>query len=246
MTTTTTTETDTRTDATTVDPVTEATDIATNDSGTTDSGDQSGTTSTEKSTSSARQSISLRTLLIGVAGVVVVAAIAVLAWRLIATTSEVDGLHRAADDNAHAEKVALDYATGAAQMSFENPGDWRTRLTAGTTPELADRLRKASQSMEQLITPLRWSSTAEPIAATVTSHENGTYQVVAFVNVMTKNAQAPDGIESTATYKVTVDPAQDWSITEISGIGSNLEGAQQNPTDGSGSPAPSAPATPGN
>ncbi|GAC68500.1 hypothetical protein [Gordonia soli] len=176
----------------------------------------------------AGRSISTRAVLVAGVTVVVVAVIGVLGWQLAAAKSEVSDLNAASSDRQQAEKVALDYATGAAQMSYENPADWRTRLTKGTTPELGDRLEKASTSMEQLIKPLQWSSTAEPIAAKVESDAGGVYQVQAFVNVFTKNAQAPDGIESTATYKMTIDKNNDWVITDISGIGSSF-GGQQGP-----------------
>jgi Mce-associated membrane protein len=45
-----------------------------------------------------------------------------------------------------------------------------------------------------------------------------------FVSVLTKNSQAPDGLQSTATYKMTVDSGNEWKITEISGIDSALDG----------------------
>lgn len=239
------------------------TGTATTDTATTDSDSTGRTTSDAKTTEKtdeskkdekpsktgrlAARSVSMRTLALGVLAVVVVAVIAVLGWRLVAVSGQVDDMKSATANSARAEKVALDYATGAAQMNYQNPDDWRTRLTQNTTPELADRLRKASQSMEQLIVPLQWSSTAEPIAAKVVSQDNGTYQVVAFVNVTTKNAQAPDGIESTATYKVTIDPNQNWQISEISGIGTNLgTGDDGNASGGTapGGAATSAPASP--
>ncbi|OZC29609.1 hypothetical protein [Gordonia polyisoprenivorans] len=234
------------------------TGTATTDTATTDSDSTGRTTSDAKTTEKtdeskkdekpsktgrlAARSVSMRTLALGVLAVVVVAVIAVLSWRLVAVSGQVDDMKSATANSARAEKVALDYATGAAQMNYQNPDDWRTRLTQNTTPELADRLRKASQSMEQLIVPLQWSSTAEPIAAKVVSQDNGTYQVVAFVNVTTKNAQAPDGIESTATYKVTIDPNQNWQISEISGIGTNLGTGDDGNASGGNASGGNAPA----
>ncbi|MCF3939655.1 hypothetical protein [Gordonia tangerina] len=198
----------------------------------TDSGAAANETSTGGSTVGSssgsnrwtNRSFSTRSILVTLAVVAAIAVIAVLSWQLVAARSEVDDLNAASADRTKAEQVALDYATGAARMSFENPDDWRSRLTKGTTPELGDRLDKASTSMEQLIKPLQWSSTAQPISAKVESESGGVYQVQAFVNVFTKNAQAPDGIESTATYKMTIDKNNDWVITDISGIGSNLGG----------------------
>lgn len=159
------------------------------------------------------------------AAVVVSVVIAVLGWNW---HSAADGLDRRDADAAnqrHAEQVALDYATGAAQMSFQNTQEWRGRLTKNTTPELTDRLSKAATSMEQLIGPLQWSSTAHPIAAKTESESNGVFHVICFVDVLTKNVQAPDGVQSTATYKLSIDRGKNWTITEISGIDSALGNA---------------------
>ncbi|MBO0852609.1 MAG: hypothetical protein J2P18_02435 [Nocardia sp.] len=167
-------------------------------------------------------SISLTRLLTGVVIAACVIACAVLGWRMHSKSNEIDGLHRQAADSAHAESVALDYATGAADMDFHNLASWRGKLTKGTTPELSNRLTQASNSMEQIITPLQWTATAKPIAAKVRSESGGLYTVDCFVNVMTKNQQAPDGITSTATYKLTIDSNHNWVITDISGIDSAL------------------------
>lgn len=209
------------------------------------------TKGTPKSGLSAR-SVSLRSVLIGAVAVLVVAGVALMGWQLWSTSNEVDDLQAASADRAKAEQVALDYAQGAANMSFENPEDWRGRLTKGTSPELSERLRQASTQMEQLLRPLQWSSTSEPIAAKVESVDGDTYQVVAFVNVRTKNVQAPSGIESTATYRITLDKSQDWLITAISSTGSNLDAndgeapAPAQPAPAQQAPGQPAPAVPGN
>jgi Mce-associated membrane protein len=156
--------------------------------------------------------------------VVVAAVIAVLSWQWYSAASELERRDAAAAHQRRAEQVALDYATGAAQMSFENTQEWRGRLTANTTPELTTRLARAAASMEQLIGPMQWSSSARPIAAKVESESNGVYRVVCFVDVLTKNVQAPDGVQSTATYKLDIDSGREWAITEISGIDSALGG----------------------
>ncbi|MDV6211975.1 hypothetical protein R3Q08_27305 [Rhodococcus erythropolis] len=179
-----------------------------------------------KTGSDSRASISVRTLLIGggcaLGALAIVGIIGSLSWQLISKSSDLDALRQKEVNNKHAEQVSLDYATGAADMDFRNPTEWSGRLTAGTSPELATRLQQAATSMEQLIIPLQWTSTASPIAAKVESESNGVYEVTCFVNVLTKNLQAPDGIESTATYKMSLDSTNDWQITQISGIGSAL------------------------
>ncbi|SUE28818.1 Uncharacterised protein [Nocardia farcinica] len=174
--------------------------------------------------STARRTMPAQTVLAVVATLVTAAVIALLSWQWYSAAAELDRRDAAAADQHRAEQVALDYATGAAQMSFENTQEWRGRLTANTTPELTTRLTQAATSMEQLIGPMQWSSSARPIAAKVESESNGIFRVVCFVDVLTKNVQAPDGVQSTATYKLDIDSSRNWAITEISGIDSALGG----------------------
>ncbi|GAA4484434.1 hypothetical protein GCM10023094_37610 [Rhodococcus olei] len=163
--------------------------------------------------------LTTRTIAVGVLGTVAVAAIGVGGWKLDDTTNELDAMRADADARSHAEQAALDYATGAAQMDFHDLGAWKSRLTAGTTPQLQQRLTQAATSMEQIVVPLQWTSTAQPIAAKAVDAGNGIYTVDCFVGVFTSNAQAPEGIQSTATYKLSLDSTDNWTITEISGIG---------------------------
>lgn len=170
------------------------------------------------------RNVPLRSVMVGGLVAVLVVALAVLGWQLRSTTDELDQLHDAAASRQQAERIALDYATGAAEMDFRDLSAWRTRLTAGTAPELSNRLTQAATSMEQIIAPLQWTSSAQPISAKAEPGPDGTYSVDCFVSVLTKNSQAPDGLQSTATYKMTVDSGNDWKITEISGIDSALDG----------------------
>lgn len=156
---------------------------------------------------------------IGAVGVVLVAALGITSWLALDARSERDALLSDAQGREQAEQVALDYAIGAAEMDFRDLEAWKDRLVAGTTPALTDRLTKAATSMEQIIVPLQWSSTAEPITAKAEAGPDGTYTVDCFVSVHTTNAQAPEGIQSTATYRLTLDGDDEWVITEISGIG---------------------------
>lgn len=190
-----------------------------------------------KGRNAGESSIKLRTIVIGVCCAAVIAALAVTGWRWHTASDQVSDAHAAAAGTAHAEQVALDYATGAANMDFHNLGPWRTDLSKGTSPELSNRLTQASSSMEQIIVPLQWVSTAKPIAAKVMSESNGVYSVDCFVSVLTKNSQAPDGIQSTATYQLTIDSHNNWLITDIGGIDSAL-------TPGGQQSAPAAPAVP--
>ncbi|GAA4675615.1 hypothetical protein [Gordonia humi] len=207
-----------------------------------------------KTSSVTGRTISVKVIASAVAGLVVVAALAVLIWLVVSKSSEVDDLKAANAADAHAEQIALDYAAGAADMSYEDTQGWLTRLTANTTPELGTRLRNAASQMEQLLRPLQWSSTSSPIAAKVTSVDGDVYKVDAFVGILTKNVQAPaDGIETTATYKLTIDRGQDWKITAITSNGTSLDadGAQTEApqsdaqqTEAPQTPAPVAPGAP--
>jgi len=43
--------------------------------------------------------------------------------------------------------------------------------------------------------------------------------VDSFVSVQTKTIQAPDALQSTATYSTTIDSNNNWQITDVGGIG---------------------------
>ncbi len=168
--------------------------------------------------------LSVRTLLIGLGAAAVVIAGAVLIWLVVDKAGQIDDLNSAAKDKAHAEQVALDYATGAANMSYEDTQGWLTRLTDNTTPELSAKLRNAASQMEQLLRPMQWSSTSTPITAKVESVDGNVYQVDAFVQIVTKNVQtSASGIDTTATYKLTIDKDQGWKITAITSNGTNFD-----------------------
>lgn len=168
-------------------------------------------------------SITVRSLVVGLVIVVLTAATGALAWLYIGTRHTLATLDRRAQNNTHAEQVALNYATNAAAMDFHDMNTWKGKLVAGTSPELKDRLTKAATSMEQLLVPLQWSSTAKPLVAKVRSEAAGTYVVDSFVSVLTKTTQAPDGLQSTATYSVTIDSNRDWQITDVAGISAVME-----------------------
>jgi Mce-associated membrane protein len=170
------------------------------------------------------RSVAVKPLALGLVVALLVIGLAVVTWQLRSTSDELSSIHSAEAGRAQAEQIALDYATGAAEMDFRDLPTWRTRLTQGTSSELSNRLTQASSSMEQIISPLQWTSTAQPISAKAVAGDGGIYSVDCFISVMTTNSQAPEGIMSTATYKLTIDSGDDWKITEISGIDSALAG----------------------
>lgn len=163
-------------------------------------------------------SITVRSLVTAVVIAILVSTLGVLAWLYIGAERKLDTLARQAQDDAHAEQVALDYATNAAAMDFHDMNAWKAKLVAGTSPELRDKLTKAATSMEQLLVPLQWSSSSQPLMAKVRSETTGTYVVDSFVSVLTKTTQAPDGLQSTATYSITVESNNGWQITDVAGI----------------------------
>jgi len=177
-----------------------------------------------ESSNTPRRAIEVKTLFVAVLFVVLVGGLAITCWLLHSKIDELDSMNQRTADAAHAEQVALDYSVGAAEMNFQDLPSWLARLTAGTNPELTNKLTNAATSMEQIITPLQWVSSSTPVAAKVRSTNDGIYVVDCFVSVMTKNTQAPDGIQSTATYSLTVDSGDDWTITDVGGIGSALSG----------------------
>jgi len=69
-------------------------------------------------------------------------------------------------------------------MNFQDINTWKNHLVNGTSPELTDKLTKAAKSMEQLLIPLQWTSTAQPLTAKVRTDTNGVYVVDTFVSVL--------------------------------------------------------------
>lgn len=167
-------------------------------------------------------SVSLRVLVAGVAIAVLAVAVAALSWLYLDARSQIKAQATRSDNAAHAEKIALDYAVNAATMDFKDLRGWHVRLVAGTSPELTKKLSDAGTSMEQVLVPLQWSSTAQPLVAKVRSVNGGIYVVDSFVSVQTKTVQAPEALQSTATYSTTIDSNNNWQITDVGGIGSAM------------------------
>ncbi|MGV0794489.1 hypothetical protein [Mycolicibacterium sp. XJ1819] len=164
--------------------------------------------------------IGIRGLVFGAVIVLMAGAVAVMAWLYIGAQRQLDAQALEAADSARAEKTALDYAVKAATMDFNDLDSWKVALVEGTSPELNGKLSDAAESMEQIVVPLQWTSTAEPLVAKVRSNTDGTFVVDCFVSVQTKTVQAPDALQSTATYSITIDSGNNWQITDVGGVGS--------------------------
>jgi Mce-associated membrane protein len=199
------------------DPAIDADDKAPDDDGVSEASKDDETTSSKAV--SRRVSLSLRTLVVAGVFMLLVAAVGVMAWLYVGERGKVAAQQQRAADYQRAEQVALDYAVNAAAMNFQDLNAWKGKLVEGTTPALTDKLTKAASQMEQLLVPLEWSSTAQPLVAKVRSDANGVYVVDTFVSVLTKTTQAPDNLQSTATYSITIDSNDNWLISDVGGIG---------------------------
>ncbi|BBY83425.1 hypothetical protein H7I53_25430 [Mycolicibacterium pulveris] len=176
-------------------------------------------------TSSARRvsiAITARGLILAVVIAALAVSASVFAWLFFDAQAELDQQAQSSENNARAEKIALDYAVDAAAMDFKDLNGWKVKLVAGTSPDLNDKLSEAASSMEQILVPLQWTSTATPLAAKVRSADGGVYVVDCFVSVQTKTVQSSDPLQSTATYSVVIDSDEDWQITDVGGIGAVL------------------------
>jgi Mce-associated membrane protein len=164
-------------------------------------------------------SIGFRSLGLATFIAVLIWAVATLTWLYIGAQHTLDTQARESADRTHAEKIALDYAVAAAAMNFQDLNAWKAKLVAGTSPELNAKLADAAKSLEQILTPLQWTSTTQPLVARVRSTTGGVFVVDCFVSVQTKTVQAPEPLQSTATYSVTIDSNKNWQITDVGGIG---------------------------
>jgi flagellar basal body-associated protein FliL len=166
-----------------------------------------------------RVSLSIRTVAVGGLVVALAAGVAVISWLYLGERSVVDAERQKESNYQRAEQISLDYAVNAATMNYQDLNTWKGKLVAGTTPTLTDKLTKAATSMQQLLVPLEWTSTAQPLVAKVRSDANGIYVVDTFVSVLTTTTQAPDNLQSTATYSITIDHSNGgWQISDVGGI----------------------------
>ncbi|MEU5758417.1 hypothetical protein [Nocardia sp. NPDC047648] len=120
-----------------------------------------------------------------------------------------------AADVRQAEQVGTQYAVGASTIDYQDFPSWSGRLKANTTPELAAKFDSTAPKLRDLLTPLRWTSTATPIAAKVQSENPGLYTVHVFLTVASTSAQSPDGAMTTVVYKIVVNKDAGWKITDV-------------------------------
>ncbi|WP_067823181.1 hypothetical protein [Nocardia inohanensis] len=162
------------------------------------------------------------TLATGFAALLLVVAAVSFAGLWLSARSDLADRDAAAADVRRAEQVATDYAVGASTIDFQHYDTWVTKLKANTSSQLAGKFDTTAPALQQVLVPLKWTSSATPINAVVTSSTGGVYKVNVFLDVASTNAQTPDGGQTTVTYTITVDSGADWKITDVGGMNSAL------------------------
>ncbi|MBF6181597.1 Uncharacterised protein [Nocardia otitidiscaviarum] len=171
----------------------------------------------------ARKTVSLpvSTLVAGAVAAVLVAVAVVTTGLWLSARGDLDDIHAATAAEQHAEQVATDYAVGASNIDFADLGAWQGRLKANTTGKLSEQFDAAGPKLSEALTVLKWTSSATPIAAKVTGRDGDAYLVDVFLDVTSTNAQNPQGVKTTVTYNVTVNP-DGWTIADVGGMDMTL------------------------
>ncbi|MET9214639.1 MULTISPECIES: hypothetical protein [unclassified Nocardia] len=171
------------------------------------------------STSSGRTvSVPVATVVRGAAFAVLTAALCVTTTLWLTARSDSADQRTAAANTQRAEQVAMDYAVGASTIDNGDFTAWVGRLKANTAPQLATKFDATAPKLEQILVPLKWTSSAKPITAKVADENAGVYRVNAFVSVNSTSSQTPEGGLMTVTYTVTIDSNADWKITDVGGM----------------------------
>ncbi|MFI6047987.1 hypothetical protein ACIA8C_40660 [Nocardia sp. NPDC051321] len=167
-------------------------------------------------------SIRLSTVAYGAALVALAAATAVFAALWASAHGDLNDRDAAAAAGQHAEQVATDYAVGASNINFQDVNAWVAKLKTNTTPQLAGKFDATAPKLQDILVPLKWTSTSTPITAKVMNADNGVYKVNVFLNVTSTSAQTPEGAQTTVTYTVNVDPNNGWKVADVGGVAGAL------------------------
>ncbi|MET9487595.1 hypothetical protein [Nocardia sp. NPDC006630] len=162
-------------------------------------------------------SLKLSTLGLAAAAVVLIGALITVSTLWLSARGDLSDRDAKAAAEQHAEQVATDYSVGASNINFSDLNSWTGRLKANTTPALGNKFDATAPKLQEILVPLKWTSSATPVAAKVVGRDNGLYQVDVFLNVTSTNAQNPDGAQTTVTYNVTVDPNNGWKVSDVGG-----------------------------
>ncbi|MFI6362619.1 hypothetical protein ACIBG0_07705 [Nocardia sp. NPDC050630] len=163
-------------------------------------------------------SIRVSSVVLGTVIGALVIAVAVLSGLLVSARGDLANRNDREAADKKAEQVATEYAVGAATVNYQDIPSWVAKLKANTVPQLANKFDATAPKLEQILVPLKWTSTAAPITAKVMSEQGGIYKVDVFVNVSSTNAQSPEGAQTTVTYNVTLDKNSEWKITDVGGV----------------------------
>ncbi|MEV6774181.1 hypothetical protein AB0N05_36650 [Nocardia sp. NPDC051030] len=162
--------------------------------------------------------LKLSTLAFAAAAVVLLAALVTTTTLWLNARGDVRDAKAGSVDDKHAEQVATDYAMGAANLNYSDFNAWTARLKSNTTPTLANKFDATSSKLQEILVPLKWTSSPTLLSSQVIGRDNGVYKVNVYLNVTSTNAQNPDGVLTTIYYTVNVDPKSDWKVTDVGGI----------------------------
>lgn len=151
-------------------------------------------------------------------------------WR--DSSGRVDELEQQRTDEATAERVAGQYAVGAASFDHRNLEPWVAALKSGTDPALSSRFDSAVETLTPLIREVQWVQTSKLIAATTVKHEGDTYVVQVFVSTSMTSTQNQEAVNTVTPYTLTLSGPPNWTITDVAGIA----GIPQDGSTGSGQP----------
>ncbi|HNP56913.1 MAG TPA: hypothetical protein PK331_09620 [Gordonia sp. (in: high G+C Gram-positive bacteria)] len=159
--------------------------------------------------------LSVRTLVLGLVGALVAFGLIFGVVDNIRVRGQLNDLRDQNANNAKAEQVAGEYAVRAATLDYKDLTPWAANLKKGVSGELSKQFDVAVPAMQQILTPIRMSTTATLVSSKTTDVAGDIYRVTAVVDVTTKSLQTPDGASSLAAYVLTLNKADNWMITAV-------------------------------
>ncbi|MFI9506056.1 hypothetical protein [Nocardia sp. NPDC052566] len=144
--------------------------------------------------------------------------VCVLATLLVSARGDIADRNARDAEYDKAEKVATEYAVGAATFNYQNVDAWLANLKRNASPQLSAKFDTMGPDIPKLLVPLKMVQTATPITAKVAKVDGAIYTVNVFLNVTPTNAQNPVGLQSTSTFNVTLDKNSGWQVTDVGGL----------------------------
>ena len=145
----------------------------------------------------------------GISALCVAALVAtvVLAVLLAGRSGELNEERDLNQDKATAERIAGDYAVGAATFGYDGLGTWATALKKGTSAQLTSRFDTAVSALTPLIQETQWKQTATLLAAKTTDIRGGQMVVQVFVSTHMTSTQVPGGLNTVTPYSIPSNAA---------------------------------------